>query len=112
MVSWTLRIGLILVFLYASISTLMHPADWEGFVPTYLTNNISAETIVKLTAVYEIALVIWLISGKWLKYCALVCTVTFAAIVIANPSQLITTFRDVGLAFMALAVYFSNKKSI
>src|SRR5579863_6645187 len=91
--SWLLRIGLAVVFLYASISSLQHPLEWVGFLPTFMTKTIAATTLIKLFAVYELALSGWLISGKLLKYSALLCALTLAGIVITNPSQLITTFR-------------------
>lgn len=104
--SWILRIGLAAVFLYASISSLQHPLEWVGFLPNFLTKTISATTLLKIFAVYELALAVWLLSGKLLKYSALICALTLAGIVVVNPSQLITTFRDIGLVFMAVALFF------
>ena len=31
-----LRIGLAFVFLYAAISSLMHPDEWVGYLPSFL----------------------------------------------------------------------------
>jgi uncharacterized membrane protein YphA (DoxX/SURF4 family) len=107
--SWLLRIGLILVFLYAGVSSLQHPLVWVGFLPNFMTKAISGTTLIKIFAIYELVLAAWLISGKYLKYCALICTLTLAGIVFTNLSQLITTFRDIGLAFMALALFFTEK---
>lgn len=107
--SWLLRIGLAIVFLYAAISSLQHPLEWVGFLPTFLTKEVAATTLIKFFAVYELILALWLLSGKFLKYCALLCALTLAGIVITNPSQLITTFRDIGLACMALALSFVEK---
>lgn len=103
-----LRLGLAAVFLYAGISSLQHPLEWVGFLPAFLTKAVAATTLLKAIAIYELGLVVWLISGKFLKYCALLCALTLAGIVISNPSQLITTFRDIGLAFMALALFFAE----
>lgn len=107
--SWLLRLGLAAVFLYAGISSLQHPLEWVGFLPTFLTKAVAATTLIKVFAIYELVLAIWLISGKLLKYSALLCALTLAVIVITNPSQLITTFRDMGLAFMALALFFAER---
>ena len=109
-VALLLRLGLALVFLYAAISSLQHPLEWEGFLPNFLTKSLSADTLVRFFSIYELALVVWLASGKYLRYCALLCTLTLFGIVVTNPSQLITTFRDVGLAFMSLALYFIEQK--
>lgn len=106
---WLLRAGLAVVFLYAGISSLQHPLEWVGFLPTFLTKAIAATTLIKVFAIYELVLAVWLISGKLLKYSALLCALTLAGIIVTNPSQLITTFRDVGLAFMALALFFAER---
>lgn len=108
-VSWLLRIGLAFVFLYAATASLQHPLVWAVYLPAFLTKAIAATTLIKILAVYELALVVWLLSGKLLRYCALLCALTLAGIVLTNPSQLITTFRDVGLVFMALALFFAEK---
>jgi uncharacterized membrane protein YphA (DoxX/SURF4 family) len=105
--SWLLRIGLGVVFLYAGISSLQHPLEWVGFLPMFLTKIVTATTLIKIFAIYELGLVLWLISGKLLRYCALLCALTLAGIVLTNPTQLITTFRDIGLACMALALAFT-----
>ena len=60
-------------------------------------------------SVYELVLALWLISGRFLRYSALLCAVTLAGIVLTNPSQLITTFRDIGLICMALALVFVSR---
>lgn len=107
-VSWLLRVGLAAVFVYAALSSLWHPLLWVGFLPAFLTSAISSILLIKLFAVYELGLAGWLLSGKYLRSSALVCAVTLFGIVITNPSQLITTFRDVGLSCMALALYFTQ----
>jgi hypothetical protein len=107
--SWLLRVGLALVFLYAGVSSLQHPLDWVGFLPTFMTRTIAATTLIKIFAIYELVLVAWLISGKYVKYCALLCAFTLTGIVVTNTGQLITTFRDVGLAFMALGLFFAER---
>ena len=108
--SWLLRIGLAVVFLYAAISSFQHPLEWVGFLPNFLAKAIAATTLIKVFAVYELLLVVWLMSGKLLKYSALLCAVTLAGIVVTNQSQLITTFRDIGLAFMAVALFFLEEQ--
>lgn len=109
MTSLLLRVGLVLVFVYAAVASLQHPLEWAGFLPSFLTKTISSDVLIKFFALYELALVVWLASGKYIRYCALLCTATLLGIVITNPSQLITTFRDVGLAFMSLSLYFVEK---
>lgn len=104
-----LRSGLAIVFLYAAISSLKTPLDWVGYMPHFLTNSFTATTLVKILALYEIGLALWLISGRYLRYAALLCNLTLSGIVVLNPHDLIVTFRDIGLAFAALSLVFIDK---
>lgn len=108
-VSWLLRIGLAFVFLYAATASLQHPLVWVVYLPAFLTKAVAATTLIKIIAIYELVLAGWLLSGKYVRYCAMLCALTLAGIVLINPSQLSTTFRDVGLVFMALALFLLEK---
>lgn len=110
--AWMLRIGLAFVFLYAAVSSLRHPVLWAAFLPTFLTERITGATLVTYFSIYEVALTLWLLSGRFTRYVAALCFLTFGGIVLANPSQLLTTFRDIGLAFMALALFFLSQPTI
>ncbi len=103
-----LRIGLAVVFLYAAVSSLRHPLDWTGYVPTFATRFVAITTFVKLMAIYELVLSALLLVGKYRRYVGLLCAVTLAGIVLVNLGQLITTFRDIGLLFAALALAASD----
>ena len=104
--SWLLRIGLAFVFVYAGVASLQHPVEWIGYLPAFMTKIIATTTLIKFFAVYELALAVWLLSGKYLRYAGLLTALTLLGIVATNPTQLIITFRDVGLACMALALVF------
>ncbi len=101
---WLLQIGLAAVFLYAGIASLISPAEWAGFLPAFLTGSLSGITLVKIFAFYELALASWLLSGKYIKPAALLSALTLGSILAVNPHQLIITFRDIGLVFMALSL--------
>lgn len=101
-----LRYGLAIVFLYAAFSSLQHPLEWVGFLPSFMSKIAPLKTLAYVFAVYELVLTVWLVVGVYLRYAALICALTLAAIVAMNPSQLITTFRDIGLACMAMALFF------
>jgi DoxX-like protein len=106
---WLLRIGLAFVFLYAAVASLMQPQEWVGYLPTFLTAMMAGTTLIKIFAAYELVLTVWLLSGKYGRYAALLCAVTLAGIVVTNLSQLVITFRDVGLMFAALALAAAEK---
>ncbi|MCL4357544.1 hypothetical protein M1512_01450 [Patescibacteria group bacterium] len=110
LVQWSLRLGLALVFIYAGVGSLLHPYEWIAYLPGFLTRHFAALTLIKLFAVFELLLAAWLLSGKLIKYCGIVCGSTLVLIVLFNLSQLIITFRDIGLVFMALALVFVSYK--
>lgn len=102
-----LRIGLAFVFIYAGISSLKDPKEWIGYLPHFLATASYAHVLIKVFAVGEIGLALWLLSGKFVQYAALLAAAMLAGIVFANPANLIITFRDVGLVAMALALFFA-----
>jgi len=103
---WLLRIGLAVVFLYAAISSFANPEDWIGFLPSIITASLPAETVLKLFSIGEIALAAWLLIGIYARWAALAAAAMLAGIVISNPTLFAISFRDAGLFFAALALFF------
>lgn len=99
-----LRVGLGFVFIYAATSSLVNPQDWVGYLPGMVTDHISGETALKLGSVGQLILAVWLLSGIYVRYAALLAAVMLAGIVVVDFGQLLITFRDVGLMFAALAL--------
>ena len=60
--------------------------------------------LLRFFSVVEILLSVWLLSGKYARYAALLSAVMLGGIVLAQPGDLLITFRDIGLMFMALAL--------
>lgn len=104
-----LRAGLSIIFLYASISALKNPQDWVGYLPSLLRDNFDAKALLHVFSVYEVLLALWLLSGKYTRYAALLCAATLAGIVAANFSLFAITFRDIALIFAALALAAAKK---
>lgn len=103
-----LRAGLAIVFVYAAISSFVSPEDWVSYLPRFLTDHVSASTLLPIFSVYELALAVWLVSGVAVRYAALLCAATLAGIVVSNFSLLPISFRDIGLLMAALALAFSR----
>jgi len=101
---WLLRLGLSTVFLYAAISSFVNPEDWVGYLPNVLTEHFSATLLLKFFSAYELGLVVWLLSGVYLRYAGLLCALTLAGIVTSNFHLFAITFRDIALIFSALAL--------
>lgn len=107
-----LRIGLIFVFLYAIIDSFVHPGAWLGFIPDFAAKFADPKLLLDTFSGVQLILVIWLASGKYLRYAAFAAGLTITAITLSNVSLLPVTFRDVGLALAAFALGFisQNKK--
>jgi uncharacterized membrane protein YphA (DoxX/SURF4 family) len=104
--SLLLRIGLALVFIYAAFASLKTPKEWLGFIPQFSTKFIAADLSLKLISLFQILLAVWLLSGKWLRYSAVVALLLLLGIVALNLNLLVVTFRDIGLIFAALALMY------
>ena len=99
-----LRFGIAIVFMYAAISSVMHPDQWVGYLPPFIAKMHDAVNLLKAFAIFEILLSVWLLIGKFVRYAALLAALMFFGIILAQPSDLVITFRDIGLVFMALAL--------
>ena len=63
---------------------------------------------------YQIGLALWLLSGKYTFYAAILAAVTLLGIIFPNISDLDVIFRDVAIFFgavaLALLTYPASKK--
>lgn len=99
-----LRLGLATVFLYASISSLLSPNDWIGYLPHVLTVFLPAKIMLTAFSFIELLLAAWLLSGVYVRWAALLSALLFGGIIISNVTLLPISFRDIGLLFAALAL--------
>ena len=104
--SLLLRVGLAAVLIYASVASLVSPLDWIGYLPHFLTNHISGHFLLHGFSVYEMTLAIWLLSGIYIKYAAVLGALTFSGIILSDLSLLAITFRDIVMVFASLALVF------
>jgi hypothetical protein len=102
--SLLLRTGLVAVLLYAAFNSLKSPEDWVIYLPTVLTKTVSAFSLIKIFAIYELGLALWLASGRHIKYAASLGAVTFTGMILSNLGLMTIVFRDVALIFMCLAL--------
>lgn len=105
--SLLLRLGLASVLLYASVASFMSPQDWIGYLPHFLTNHFSGHLLLlRGFSVYEIGLAVWLLTGVYLRYAAIVAALTFTGIIFTNLALLAITFRDITMVFASVALIF------
>ncbi|MEK7619114.1 MAG: DoxX family membrane protein [Patescibacteria group bacterium] len=109
--SWLLRIGLALMFAYAAVGSFLQPDSWVGYFPLWMRGLVPENVLLSGFSIVEIGVALWLLSGRALKWASLVSVAMLSGIVIFNLSLFDVIFRDVGLVFAALALFFLSKKS-
>lgn len=110
MVSFLLRIGLAIVFLYAAIASFLDPLAWIGFFPSFLRDLFDANKLLMFFSVFEIALALWLLSGARAFLSGIVAAATLSGIILGNLEILDIVFRDVAILFAALALVVLHKE--
>lgn len=104
-----LRLGLVVILLYAAIGSFVDPREWIGYLPAFLTDIIDGSVLLNMFAIFELALTAWLLSGIYTRYAALVAAAMLTGIVLANFDLFAITFRDIALIFAALALAALSK---
>ncbi len=102
-----LRLGLGLVFLYAGFSIIANPTAWIGYVPQFVENFYPRESALILHAIFDLLLGAGLLLGQFLPLVSIMAFLNLTSILIFSGIDDIT-FRDVGLAFAALALFFRS----
>lgn len=107
--SLMLRIGLAGVFIYAALSAFKTPEAWLSYIPPFTAKFMSLKTALDIMSVFQLVLAVVLLSGKYLKYTAAISAILLAGILALSLNELLITFRDIGLVFMAIALIFLDK---
>ncbi|MBI2483927.1 hypothetical protein HYV71_01965 [Candidatus Uhrbacteria bacterium] len=94
LVSFFLRTGLAVGFLYAALSSFLDPNSWVGFFPMEVRAVISGQILLFFFSSYEIALALWLLSGRAVRGSATAAIMTISLIILFNLSSLDIVFRD------------------
>lgn len=109
LVSFFLRAGLAVVFLYAGIASLISPENWVGFIPQFIQDNFPASILLILFSVYEISIGLWLLSNKKIFYASILSSKIMFLIIIFNFSVFDVVFRDIAILFMAISLVILSK---
>ena len=81
-----------------------------GFIPSWVQAFIPANLLLLGFSLYQIALSLWLLSGKKTVYSASLVAVTLTIITLANLTVLDIIFRDIGLIMASIALVVLNYK--
>lgn len=105
-----LRIGLAFVFSYVAISALIIPEAWIGFYPQFIRSLVPDQLLLYGHSFGEIALALWLLSGKKTFYAAVFAGLWMLGIVLGTLDIFLVTFRDVAILFSAAALASLTKE--
>ncbi|HKC14841.1 MAG TPA: hypothetical protein VKC89_02680 [Patescibacteria group bacterium] len=109
LVNLLLRISIASVFLYAAVSATLNPDNWIGYLPQYLKNLFPAKQLLLAFSFYEVALSLWILSGKKGFYAGLLSAATLLGIIVTNFRAIDITFRDLAIFFSSIALAIDSK---
>ena len=111
LVSFFLRSGIAIVFIYAAISAFLNPLAWAGYVPSFVQSIIPVNIFLHMHSIGNIIIGLWLLSGRKTFYASIVSSLALFFIVIFNITSLDIIFRDIAILFasIALAILSHNK---
>lgn len=103
---YLLRIAIALSFAYPPISALIDPTPWIGYIPTWISliSPVSETALLHGFGVFEIIIAIWILFGTRIRIPALIAACVLLFITVTNYTQFLVLFRDLALAFAALAL--------
>jgi len=105
MVLLLLRIGLSFAFLYAALAAYITPTSWIGYFPQFMRSLAPSDTLLLNSfGIFEVAIGLWILSGKRIFIPSVAGALALAGIVIFNTSQMAVVFRDISIMFMAIAL--------
>lgn len=104
-----LRIGLAIVFAYFSINQFQNAERWVGLLPSFLKSLSNPVIFVYLNAIFDGLVAIFLIWGKFLKVISILGFIHLVSIVLFALGFTPQGFRDIGLAFAILSLFFARK---
>jgi hypothetical protein len=94
------------VFFFAAINFTLHPQLGFAYIPSYVQAIIPPALFLHIFSVYEVVLTVWLLSGKWNRYCGLLTAATLFGFTVLNLNAFGTLFRNVSIFFSAIAYSF------
>ncbi len=101
---WFLRLGLAFVYGYAAVEIYLNPANFLKYIPPMVQNMIPTDIFLLVFGIFEILLVLWLISGKKTEYAGLISFLLMVGIIIPNTAFFNVLFRNVAIALASLAL--------
>ncbi|MFN7088626.1 MAG: DoxX family membrane protein [Candidatus Paceibacteria bacterium] len=104
-----LRIGLGISFIYPGVSMLRQPDSWIGWIPPFLIDLLQFDPKILLyfVAFFDVILGAAFLAGIFLKVTSLLGALHLLGILVfSGAASYIIIFRDIGLLFSSLALFF------
>lgn len=100
-----LRVGVAFTFLYPPIAAISDPVSWFAYFPRFF-RAIPIDSLVLLHGfgAIEIALALWVLSGKNIRPPAILMTLILLAIAAFNWTLADVVFRDLSIAATTIAL--------
>lgn len=101
------RAGVAFALLYPSIAAFSDPIAWAGYFPAFVHQlPVDINLLLYAFGALEIVLALWLLSGRSIRFPAFLSALIILVIVLMNANDFGVLFRDVSIAFAALALCF------
>lgn len=98
-----LRIAVAFPLIWAGVSQLQNPTNWVGFVPAWLGSIVDPEAFLGIHSFFNLVIGAGLLIGFWRIIFSAAAFLSLAGIVVFYGVDDVT-FRDVGLAIVALVL--------
>ncbi len=102
---FVLQVAIAFVFLYAAISGIITPDNWIGYFPRPIRDAVPQNILMAGFDIGQIIFGLWLLSGKFLRASSLIAVIGLLVITLGSLPAIDITFRDIGLAFAAYALF-------
>lgn len=99
-----LRLGVALAFLYPALNAVFDPYAWVGYFPAFVRDLGPEMLILHVFGLVEVVIALWILSGQKVFVPSVIAAAMLFLIVLTNLSDFQVLFRDVPIAFMALAL--------
>ena|SRR3989344_5716041 len=104
-ISLLLRIGIAFSFIYVAFSAYFNPTNWIGFIPDFATLGLMSKAVfLKIHVFIDLALGLWLLSGRKTLYASVISALFLASIILFNLGSLDILYRDVSILLSAVAL--------
>ena len=105
-----LRVAVAFPMIWAGVAQLTEPTSWVGFVPALLAGFLGSEAFLGIHSFFNLIIGAGLLIGFWRVLFSGAATLSLLSILIFYGVDDVT-FRDVGLAVVALVLFLRALKS-